>query len=141
MDFDKAGNKKMVSNQILVIEDEIEFAQMMKIRLELSGYDVGVATDTQSGLDAVLRGEYDLLILDLMMPGGGGFALLEQIKSRGEIGQLPVIVVTGKTMTPEVKAMIGAYHIAATFTKPYDPVEFIEKVKALMSASGSAGIH
>ncbi|NQT23998.1 response regulator transcription factor [candidate division KSB1 bacterium] len=125
----------MALSKILIVEDEIEFANMMKIRLELSGYKITMATDTQSGVDAVFNEEFNLLILDLMMPGGGGFALLEQIKDYREKRPLPVVFVTGKTITSEVQAMIGAFQVSALFTKPYDPAEFIQTIKSLAQIS------
>jgi DNA-binding response OmpR family regulator len=121
----------MTTNNILIVEDEIEFAEMMKIRLELAGYKITVATETQSGVDAVFKDKFCLLILDLMMPGGGGFALLEQIKAYREAHHIPVVIVTGKTLTSEVQAMVGAFHVSAIFTKPYDPVEFVQKIQSL----------
>lgn len=125
----------MMTKNILIVEDEIEFAQMMKIRLELFGYSVSIESNTQAGVDAVYQRDFDLLILDLMMPGGGGFVLLDQIKSYRENKPLPVVVVTGKTITKEVQSMIGAFQVSALFTKPYDPAEFVKTIQLLAPVS------
>jgi DNA-binding response OmpR family regulator len=118
-------------SHILIIEDEQEFADMMKIRLQLAGYEATTATDTESGVEAILGRDYDLIILDLMMPGGGGFSILEQIKDIPEKAKIPVVIVTGKTIDPEVQVMVGAFRVAAIFSKPYDPVQFLDKIKSL----------
>ena len=119
-------------SQILVVEDELEFAQMMKIRLELAGYAVSIATDTGSGVQAILGHDFDLIVLDLMMPGGGGFSILEQVKEFPQKSKIPVVIVTGKTINSEVQAMVGAFKVAAIFPKPYDPAQFVDKIKSLV---------
>lgn len=124
------SNKKT----ILLVEDEEAFAQMMKIRLELAGYSVKIANDTASGVKAILEMDVDLIVLDLMMPGGGGFSVLQQIKRDNKKSKIPVIVVTGKTIDSEVKTMIGAFQVAALFTKPYDAIEFLETIKSLVTS-------
>lgn len=105
---------------------------MMKLRLELAGYAVLTAEDTTGGVEAVLEYEPDLIILDLMMPGGGGFSVLQQIKSHPDKSKIPVVIVTGKTIDAEVKSMIGAFRVAALFTKPYDPQAFLETIQSLI---------
>ena len=117
---------------ILIIEDEKTFADMMKLRFEIAGYDVLTATDTPSGVDAVLKYKPDLIVLDLMMPGGGGFSVLQQIKRHPDKSKIPVVIVTGKTIDAEVKSMIGAFRVAALFTKPYDPQAFLETIQSLI---------
>lgn len=126
----------MGSNKILIVEDEVEFAGMMKIRLQLAGYDPAVVTDTQSGVNAVLQNGFRLIVLDLMMPGGGGFALLEQIRSVRQSQRLPVVIVTGKTLSSDVQAMVDTFKVDAVFTKPYSPDRFVEKVRSLAPLAG-----
>ncbi len=119
-------------SKILIVEDELEFAEMMKIRLELSGYAASISTDTDSGVKAILDHDFDLIVLDLMMPGGGGFSILEQIKGIPEKSRIPVVIVTGKTINAEVQAMVGAFKVATIFPKPYDPIQFMDKIRSLI---------
>jgi two-component system alkaline phosphatase synthesis response regulator PhoP len=123
------GTKK----EILVVEDEIQFAEMIKLRLELTGYSVSIATDTSEGLSKIQNNFYDLLILDLMMPGGGGITLLEAIKNQPDKAAIPAIVVTGKTVTADLKKKLDEYHIADVFIKPYDPAQFLGKINELLA--------
>ena len=119
--------------EILVIEDEIQFAEMIKLRLGLTGNSVSIATDTNDGIYKIKNNSYDLIILDLMMPGGGGISLLETIKMYPDKKDIPVIVVTGKTVTAELKKKLDEYHVADILIKPYDPVQFLGKINVLLT--------
>ena len=57
--------------RILIVEDEMDFAKMVKLRLESVGYEVSLAGNTQDGTQRILDEPWDLMVLDLMMPGGG----------------------------------------------------------------------
>ena len=122
------GTKK----EILIVEDEIQFAEMIKLRLEITGYSVSIATNTDEGISKIQNNFYDLLILDLMMPGGGGMTLLEAIKNQPDKADIPTIIVTGKTVTADLKKKLDEYHIAEVFIKPYDPTQFLGKINELL---------
>ena len=66
--------------KILIVEDELEFAELVKARLEMVGYEAAIAVDTYSGTSLALKEDYDLIVLDLMMPAGGGFSMLERLR-------------------------------------------------------------
>jgi len=121
----------MSKRKILVVEDEPDFARMVRMRLESVGYAVQVAGDAYSGTREVLQNDYDLMILDLMMPAGGGFAVLERIQNFPGKSAIPVIIVTGKTIDDEVKSTAAKYNVSAIFSKPYDNKEFVRKIKSL----------
>ncbi len=118
--------------KILIVEDELDFAKMVKLRLESVGYEVMIAGDTYDGTQKVLKENPDLLILDLMMPAGGGFALLDRIKQHPIHVTMPVIILTGKTVDDEVRKHAEEYGVAAVFLKPYKSEHFVEKVKSLL---------
>ncbi|MCJ7812340.1 response regulator [bacterium] len=118
--------------RILIVEDELDFAKMIKLRLESVGYEVMIAGDTYDGTQKVLKEHPDLLILDLMMPAGGGFTLLERIKQHPITITMPVIILTGKTIDDEVRQKADKYGVAAIFLKPYKSERFVEKIKSLL---------
>jgi len=104
---------------------------MVKLRLELEEFICDTAHTTDEGIKAIYTALYDLIILDLMMPGGGGFSILEKMQQNLNKPRIPVIILTGKAINAEVKALIGRYQVNAVFSKPYDPEDFIFKVKEL----------
>ena len=118
--------------RILIVEDEIGFAKMVKMRLESVGYEVSIAGDTYSGTQEIIRGNYDLVVLDLMMPAGGGFALLERIRKIPSKAVTPVVILTGRQIDEELKRQADIYDVAAVFTKPYDSTEFVNTIKSLV---------
>ena len=83
-------------SKILIVEDEETIADLEKDYLELSGFQVEVATDGETGLKRAMEGDFDLFILDLMLPGVDGFDICRQIRSEKNT---PIIMVSAKRMT------------------------------------------
>ena len=79
--------------RILIIEDEVEIAELEKDYLELSGFEVDLETNGRSGCSKALAGEYDLLILDLMLPDMDGFDICKAVRGKKNI---PIIMVSAK---------------------------------------------
>jgi DNA-binding response OmpR family regulator len=121
--------------KILVVEDEIGFAKMVKIRLDSVGYDVTIAGDAYTGTQEIIKHDHALIILDLMMPAGGGFSLLERIRKIPAKAAIPVIILTGKTVDMEIKSRAEELEVAAIFMKPYDSTEFVEQIKSIVPIS------
>jgi len=119
--------------KILIIEDELKFAKMVKMRLDAADYNVTVAGDAYTGTQQIIQGNYDLIILDLMMPAGGGFSILDRIRKLPAKSATPVIILTGKSIDEDLRNQAEQYDVSAVFTKPYDSTKFMEKVKTLMS--------
>jgi two-component system, OmpR family, phosphate regulon response regulator PhoB len=117
---------------ILIVEDEREYAEMVRLRLELAGFNCAIAETTQAGISEMTVGNYDLMILDLMLPGGGGCVLLNELSRDSRKAEVPVVVLTGKPLTPEVNADLKKHSISAVFAKPYDPEKFLGVVQSLV---------
>jgi DNA-binding response OmpR family regulator len=118
--------------KIIVVEDEPGFAKMLKLRLESSGYQVTLAGDTYFGTQCIIKGRFDLIILDLMMPAGGGFALLERIRNIPAASSVPVIILTGKPIDNEMIQKARSFGVSKIFNKPYDALSFMSKVRELV---------
>jgi two-component system copper resistance phosphate regulon response regulator CusR len=118
--------------KIIVVEDEPEFAKMVKLRLESAGYEVTVAGDTYFGTQCIIKGHFQLIILDLMMPAGGGFTLLERIRNIPSSSTIPVIILTGRMIDDDIVQKAKSLDVSAIFHKPYDHVVFLAKVKELI---------
>ena len=118
--------------KVLVVEDEPSYAKMVGMRLESVGYEVHIANDAYTGTKEILHGDYQLMILDLMMPAGGGFAILERIQNFPSKCDTPVVIVTGKTIDDEVKSTAQKYHVSAIFSKPYNNKIFVKKITSLV---------
>ena len=113
-------------SKILIVEDEEAIADLEKDYLELSGFKVEVANDGQSGLLKALKENYDLFILDLMLPGVDGFDICRQIR---EEKNTPIIMVSAKK--DDIDKIRGLGLGADDYmTKPFSPSEMVARVKA-----------
>lgn len=116
-------------SKILIIEDEPEIADLEKDYLELSDFEVDIKNDGKSGLEAALGGEYNLVILDLMLPGVDGFEICKKIREEKDI---PVIIVSAKK--DDIDKIRGLGLGADDYlTKPFSPSELVARVKAHMA--------
>ena len=113
-------------SKILIVEDEETIADLEKDYLELSGFEVEVATDGETGLEKALKDEYSLFILDLMLPGVDGFEICKKIR---EEKNTPIIMVSAKK--DDIDKIRGLGLGADDYmTKPFSPSEMVARVKA-----------
>lgn len=116
-------------SKILIVEDESTIAELEKDYLELSGFEVEVANDGQIGLQMALSRDYDLIILDLMLPGVDGFEICRQVRSEKNV---PIIMVSAKK--DDIDKIRGLGLGADDYiTKPFSPSELVARVKAHMA--------
>lgn len=91
-----------MNKKILVIDDEPDFVDALRMRLEANGYDVIAAHDGHDGFERARREGADLILLDLVMPKANGFAVLEKLKGDSKTADIPVIILTAKSETEYV---------------------------------------
>ena len=116
-------------SKILIVEDEATIADLEKDYLELSGFKVEVENDGQTGLDKALNEDYDLVILDLMLPGVDGFEICRQVRAEKNT---PIIMVSAKK--DDIDKIRGLGLGADDYmTKPFSPSELVARVKAHMA--------
>ena len=113
-------------SKILIIEDEESIAELEKDYLELSGFEVEIAGDGVVGLKKALEEEFDLIILDLMLPGTDGFEICRRVR---EVKNTPIIMVSAKK--EDIDKIRGLGLGADDYmTKPFSPSEMVARVKA-----------
>ena len=111
---------------ILIIEDEIVIAELEKDYLELAGFQVEMVHDGKKGLTEALNGDYQLLILDLMLPILDGFEICKQVREKKDI---PILMVSAKK--EDIDKIRGLGLGADDYmTKPFSPSELVARVKA-----------
>ena len=114
--------------RILVVEDEKRLARNLQDLLRREGYTADVCYDGISGLDNALSGIYDLMLLDVMLPGLDGFAVLERLRGGGS--DLPVLMLTARS---ELGDRVEGLDCGADYylTKPFEPKELLACIRAL----------
>jgi len=120
--------------KILIVEDERLLADSLRVLLEGKGFTVEVAYDGETGADYALLGIYDLLILDVMMPGMDGYQLARQVRSRR--CTTPILMLTARS---GVEDRICGLNAGADYylTKPFDTRELLACINALLRRQGS----
>ena len=111
---------------ILIIEDEISIAELERDYLELSGFEVEIETSGTSGLERALKEDFNLIILDLMLPNVDGFEICKKVREKKNT---PIIMVSAKK--DDIDKIRGLGLGADDYmTKPFSPSELVARVKA-----------
>ena len=122
-------NKKVEEESVLIIEDELAIAELEKDYLELSDFEVDIESTGDGGLERALANDYDIIILDLMLPGIDGFDVCKKIR---EEKQIPILMVSAKK--DDIDKIRGLGLGADDYmTKPFSPSELVARVKAHLS--------
>ena len=113
-------------SKVLIVEDDEAIAEIERDYLELSGFDVTIKSDGNSGLDAALSEDFDIMILDIMLPGIDGFEICKEVRN---VKNIPIIMVSAKK--EDIDKIRGLGTGADDYmTKPFSPSELVARVKA-----------
>mgnify|MGYP000867775906 CR=1 FL=1 len=122
-------------SRILIVEDEVAIADLEKDYLELSGFEVEVENDGTSGLARALAEDFDLFILDLMLPGIDGFEICKRIREKKNT---PILMVSAKK--DDIDKIRGLGLGADDYvTKPFNPLELVARVKSQLRRYNELG--
>ncbi len=121
-------------DHILVIEDEPTLARLLSYNLTQEGYEVNVVEDGGDGLEEALSKPYDLIILDIMLPGLNGFEVLTRLRQKGN--RTPVIILTARTAEEEIVQGLK-YGADDYITKPFGVAELLARVSAVLRRTQS----
>lgn len=117
--------------KIMIIEDQLNIIELIRFNLEQQNYEVDYATDGESGLKKIREGDFDLLILDLMLPKIDGITVCKTLRAVPQFQKMPILMLTAKsTETDKVLGLeIGADDYV---TKPFSVRELMARVSALL---------
>jgi len=120
-----------MAKTILIIDDDKDWVRMLTMRLEHTGYQVEVAFDAIQAIAQTIDLKPDLVLLDIIMPAGGGIGVLENLRVNVKTFNIPVIALTGRSdkQTKEAAEKLG---ISGYFVKPVDMDELLEKLKEVL---------
>ena len=113
---------------LLLVDDDAELCEMMREFFEQNGHTLHCVRNGTEGLKCAMEQKYDLVILDVMLPGLNGFTLLNQLRRRREI---PVIMLTART-TPQDRVQGLEAGADDYLPKPFDPDELLARVRAVL---------
>lgn len=123
--------------RILVIEDEVDVTKVLEKRLRDGGHEPLIANESSKGVEMAHSVKPDAIILDLMLPAGGGLSILRGLKLSPDTRDIPVIILTG-VRNEQVKANVIKEGAEAYVQKPYEPAELMIVIKnALKKGNGN----
>lgn len=112
--------------RILIAEDDLNIAELERDYLKLNGFQAQIETNGTAALEAALTGSFDVIIVDLMLPGTGGYDIIKAVRAKLEI---PVIVVSARS--EDIDKIRGLEYGADDYlTKPFSPAELAARVKS-----------
>ena len=117
------------SKQILLVEDDVNFGTVLRDYLQLNGYKVVLARNGLEGFEKFKKNEFDICILDVMMPYKDGFTLAKEIRSKDK--SIPIVFLSAKSMKEDV---LKGYKLGADdyLTKPFDADILLKKLEVLI---------
>ncbi|MDR5583715.1 response regulator transcription factor, partial [Paenibacillus larvae] len=127
-----------MSQKILVIEDEPTLSRLLSYNLAQEGYETDVVGDGAEGYQAAVRNTYDLIILDIMLPGMNGFEVLSKLRQKGS--KTPVIILTARNAEEEVVQGLK-FGADDYITKPFGVAELLARVSAVLRRTGNKEVE
>ena len=112
--------------KILIVEDEEEIAMLEQDYLEINGFQTRIESDGEQAVELALTGEFDPILLDLMLPGKNGYDICREIRDKVDV---PILMVTARTES--IDKVLGLGLGADDYiSKPFDPAELVARVKS-----------
>jgi DNA-binding response OmpR family regulator len=128
--------------KILIVDDDPDLRRGLNVRLRSQHYDTAYATDGFSAIAMAQKEQPDLIILDIGLPAGDGFVVLERLQQNAKLSAIPVIVLSARDpqSTRERTMRAGA---TAFFQKPADNAELLNAIKAVLNPAwpGTLPVH
>jgi DNA-binding response OmpR family regulator len=125
----------MAAKKILIVEDDADIRQLINLRLRAKQYETAFASDAITAMMVARRENPDLILLDLGLPGGDGFLIMERMKAIASLSATPVIVVTAQDpATSRDRALAAGAH--AFLSKPIDMAELTAAVDSALDPTG-----
>ncbi|HEV2843688.1 MAG TPA: response regulator transcription factor, partial [Thermoanaerobaculia bacterium] len=131
------------ARRILLVEDEPSLVLTLTDRLVSEGYEVEAARDGDAAVDRAVAGSFDMVLLDVMLPGRDGFEVCRELRQRGL--QIPIVMLTARGQV--VDRVVGLKLVADDYvTKPFEMIELLARMEAIFRRtrsplSSSAGTY
>jgi DNA-binding response OmpR family regulator len=121
-----------MKKRILIVDDEDDILSLVRLILEDAGFECETARDGKEGLNAIQQQNFDLVLLDIMMPILTGWEVLRHLRANEQTRNLPVAMLTARAFSKETPGIeITAY--SDYITKPFEPDDLVERVRKILA--------
>ena len=124
----REGGDRNMAKSVLVIDDEVDIAETVEIRLEVNGYSVDIAYDGLDGIEKAIKTKPDLILLDILMPQVDGFEVCRRLRKIPETQNIPIILLTA-IKSPESLQKAKEAGAQDYLAKPFESGELVEIVR------------
>ncbi len=128
----------MKRKRILVVDDEVYIAHILEFSLGMEGYEVITAMSGEEALDKADREHPDLIVLDILMPDLDGYEVCRRLRADERFADTPIILLTAKH-GDEDRARGAEVGASAYVTKPFRPIELIDRIRTLLGLGPARG--
>ena len=115
-----------------MVDDEPDITYIIEFLLSNGGFEVKILNDSSKAVAELLSDDYQLLILDLMMPKMDGFSVLEALRKEGKLEKLPVLILSSRNLTNEDTDMLKRLN-TQVMAKPFEPHRLLDKVREMVT--------
>jgi len=129
----------MANSKIMIVDDDPDLRQALRLRLRANKYETVNAVDGYSAIAMAYKERPDLIILDLGLPAGDGFVVLDRLQKDDKLSSIPVIVLTARDPQANERRVLRA-GAAAFFQKPADNAELLDVIRASLSQAGTGTV-